>query len=102
MADSGFTALQVQCRLSARWLTFNRATKMRGEGLGLRASIRISAPSTHRPCGQFRCPDVHSSDTRHHGESRGTGGEDCAPNPSQAATILGQEANVPGLPGPCG
>ena len=44
MADSGFTTVQVRCRLTARWLTFNRATKIRAEGLGLLASISISAP----------------------------------------------------------
>ena len=44
MADSGFTTAQVRCWLSARWLTFNRATKMRAEGLGLLASISTSAP----------------------------------------------------------
>ena len=43
LADSGFTTVQVRCRLSARWLTLNRATKMRAEGLGLLASISISA-----------------------------------------------------------
>ena len=44
MADSGFTTVQVRCRLSARWQTFYRATKMRAERLGMLASISISAP----------------------------------------------------------
>lgn len=44
LADSGFTKVQVRCRLTARWLTFNRATKMRAEGLRLLASISIWAP----------------------------------------------------------
>lgn len=44
MAGTGFTTVQVRCRLSARWLTFNRATKMHAEGLELLSSISISAP----------------------------------------------------------
>ena len=44
MAEFGFTTVQVRCRLTARWLTFNRATKMSAEGLGLLASISIPAP----------------------------------------------------------
>ena len=81
LADSGFTTVQVRCRLSARWLTFNRATEMRAEGLGLFASISISAPGTHRPCGQFRCRHLHSSAERRQGDYRGTGGENYVTNP---------------------
>jgi hypothetical protein len=44
VAESGFTTVQVRCRLTARGLAFNRATKMRAEGLGLLASISIPAP----------------------------------------------------------
>ncbi len=44
MADSGFSTVQLPCRLTARSLTFNRVTRMRAESLGLHANISTSTP----------------------------------------------------------
>lgn len=81
VADSGFTTVQVRCRLTARWLRFNRATKTRAEGLGLLASISNFGALSPSASGQFSRQHLRSSAARHYGDSGGTGGWTFAKSP---------------------